>query len=130
MLILGLGQKPMRAWFHLVARQRSSELFMLNLLLVTLGLAWLTEVAGLSLAQIGLGTAAQGGVMLFLELPGGGLADALGRKPVLILASLFSGKYEPMDVLKLKDIVSSLEGAIDAFEKIANTVEQIAVKES
>ncbi len=50
MLILGLGQKPMRTWFHLVARQRSSELFMLNLLLVTLGLAWLTEVAGLSLA--------------------------------------------------------------------------------
>ena len=50
MLILGLGQKPMRAWFQLVARQRSSELFMLNLLLVTLGLAWLTEIAGLSLA--------------------------------------------------------------------------------
>lgn len=47
-----------------------------------------------------------------------------------ILASLFSGKYEPMDVLKLKDIVTSLEGAIDAFESIANTVEQIAVKES
>ncbi|QCX26445.1 DUF47 domain-containing protein [Nocardioides jishulii] len=47
-----------------------------------------------------------------------------------ILASLFSGKYQPMDVLKLKDIVTSLEGAIDAFEKIANTVEQIAVKES
>ncbi|MBE7324861.1 DUF47 domain-containing protein [Nocardioides sp. Y6] len=47
-----------------------------------------------------------------------------------ILASLFSGKYEPMDVLKLKDIVTSLEGAIDCFEKIANTVEQIAVKES
>ncbi|GGD07465.1 DUF47 domain-containing protein [Nocardioides daphniae] len=47
-----------------------------------------------------------------------------------ILASLFSGKYQPMDVLKLKDIVTSLEGAIDCFEKIANTVEQIAVKES
>ncbi|WP_278258657.1 hypothetical protein [Nocardioides convexus] len=29
----------------------------------------------------------------------------------------------------LKDIVESLEGAIDAFEKVANTVEQIAVKE-
>ena len=40
----------MRAWFHLVARQRSSELFMLNLLLITLGLAALTELAGLSLA--------------------------------------------------------------------------------
>jgi CPA2 family monovalent cation:H+ antiporter-2 len=50
MLILVLGQKPMRAWFQVVARQRSSELFMLNLLLVTLGLAWLTEIAGLSLA--------------------------------------------------------------------------------
>jgi CPA2 family monovalent cation:H+ antiporter-2 len=49
-LILFAGQKPMRAWFHLVARRRSSELFMLNLLLITLGLAALTELAGLSLA--------------------------------------------------------------------------------
>jgi CPA2 family monovalent cation:H+ antiporter-2 len=49
-LILGLGQKPMRAWFNLVARQRSSELFVLNVLLVTLGLAAITELAGLSLA--------------------------------------------------------------------------------
>jgi predicted phosphate transport protein (TIGR00153 family) len=47
-----------------------------------------------------------------------------------LLAHLFSGAYQPLDVLKLKDIVTSLEGAIDAFEKIANTVEQIAVKES
>ncbi len=46
------------------------------------------------------------------------------------LANLFSGKYEALEVLKLKDIVESLEGAIDAFEKVANTVEQIAVKES
>jgi CPA2 family monovalent cation:H+ antiporter-2 len=50
MLILGFGQRPMRAWFNLVARQRSSELFVLNVLLVTLGLAMLTELAGLSLA--------------------------------------------------------------------------------
>ena len=49
-LILYAGQRPMRAWFHVVARQRSSELFMLNLLLITLGLAALTELAGLSLA--------------------------------------------------------------------------------
>jgi CPA2 family monovalent cation:H+ antiporter-2 len=49
-LILYAGQRPMRAWFHLVARQRSSELFMLNLLLITLGLAAVTELAGLSLA--------------------------------------------------------------------------------
>jgi CPA2 family monovalent cation:H+ antiporter-2 len=49
-VILFAGQAPMRAWFHIVARQKSSELFMLNLLLVTLGLAALTELAGLSLA--------------------------------------------------------------------------------
>jgi uncharacterized protein Yka (UPF0111/DUF47 family) len=35
-----------------------------------------------------------------------------------------------MEVLKLKDIVNSLEKAIDALESVANTVEQIAVKES
>jgi CPA2 family monovalent cation:H+ antiporter-2 len=40
----------MRWWLTLVARRRSEELFMLNLLLVTLGLAWLTQFAGLSLA--------------------------------------------------------------------------------
>ena len=47
-----------------------------------------------------------------------------------ILANLFGGGYEALEVLKLKDIVESLEGAIDAFEKVANIVEQIAVKES
>ena len=40
----------MRPWFHLVARQKSPELFMLNLLLFALGLAWVTGRAGLSLA--------------------------------------------------------------------------------
>ena len=47
-----------------------------------------------------------------------------------ILAKLFSGKYEALEVLKLKDVVDSLEAAIDAFERVANIVEQIAVKES
>ena len=47
-----------------------------------------------------------------------------------ILANLFSGDYEALEVLKLKDVVESLEGAVDAFEKVANIVEQIAVKES
>lgn len=40
----------MRRWFHIVARGKSSELFVLNVLLVTLGLAYVTEEAGLSLA--------------------------------------------------------------------------------
>ena len=47
-----------------------------------------------------------------------------------ILAKLFGGSYEALEVLKLKDIVDSLEDAIDAFERVANIVEQIAVKES
>jgi len=49
-VVLYAGQRPMRWWFAVVARQRSHELFMLNLLLVSLGLAALTEAAGLSLA--------------------------------------------------------------------------------
>ncbi len=49
-LLLFFGQKLMRSWFTLVAKRRSQELFMLNLLLVTLGAAWITERAGLSLA--------------------------------------------------------------------------------
>ena len=48
-ILLYFGQRPMRAWFHLVARQKSSELFVLNVLLITLGLAFVTEMAGLSL---------------------------------------------------------------------------------
>ena len=49
LLLLG-GQRLMRSWLTQVARHKSNELFMLNLLLITLGLAWLTELAGLSLA--------------------------------------------------------------------------------
>jgi len=49
-LLLYFGQRLMRGWFHLVAKQKSAELFVLNVLLITLGLAYVTEVAGLSLA--------------------------------------------------------------------------------
>jgi CPA2 family monovalent cation:H+ antiporter-2 len=49
-VILFAGQKLMRGWFHIVALRRSHELFVLNVLLITLGLAWATELAGLSLA--------------------------------------------------------------------------------
>ena len=48
--LLIFGQRLLRPWFHLVAMQKSSELFMINLLLFTLGLAYITEQAGLSLA--------------------------------------------------------------------------------
>ena len=49
-VILVFGQKLMRKWFHFVARAKSSEVFVLNVLLITLGLAYVTELAGLSLA--------------------------------------------------------------------------------
>ena len=47
-----------------------------------------------------------------------------------IVAHLFGGSYKSLEVMKLKDVVDSLEHAIDALESVANTVEQIAVKES
>lgn len=49
-LLLFFGQRLMGAWFHVVAKRRLPELFMLNVLLVTLGLAYVTEIVGLSLA--------------------------------------------------------------------------------
>ncbi|MBF1164574.1 MAG: cation:proton antiporter [Dechloromonas agitata] len=49
-LILVFGQRLMRKWFHFVARAKSSEVFILNVLLITLSLATITELAGLSLA--------------------------------------------------------------------------------
>ena len=47
-VIIG-GPRVMRAWLGAVARRRSNELFVLNVLLITLLLAFLTGLAGLSL---------------------------------------------------------------------------------
>ncbi|ANH38142.1 Putative pit accessory protein [Nocardioides dokdonensis FR1436] len=58
------------------------------------------------------------------------LENAGDRNHRRIIANLFSGEFKAMEVLKLKDIAEALEGSIDAFEKVANIVEQIAVKES
>ncbi len=49
-ILLAGGQRVMHFWLKLVAQRKSEELFMMNVLLVTLGLAWLTEHFGLSLA--------------------------------------------------------------------------------
>jgi len=48
-VLLKLGPRQMRRWFRLVARQRSHELFTLNVLLSSLFFAWLTHAAGLSM---------------------------------------------------------------------------------
>ena len=45
-----VGQRVVRPWLTVVAKRKSQELFTLNVLLMTLGLAWVTEHAGLSLA--------------------------------------------------------------------------------
>lgn len=49
-ILLLVGPRVMRAWFGLVARRKSTELFVLNVLLVILAMAFLTDLAGLSLA--------------------------------------------------------------------------------
>jgi uncharacterized protein len=54
-------------------------------------------------------------------------ADQVHRR---LLATLFSGMYEPMEVLKLKDVVEELEAAADAFEHLAHAVQTIAAKEA
>ena len=49
-VILLAGGRLLQPWLRIVVRRKSDELFMLNLLLLTLGLAWITEIAGLSMA--------------------------------------------------------------------------------
>jgi len=46
------------------------------------------------------------------------------------IAHLFSGDHRAMDVLKFKDIIESIEQAIDRLEDVANTVETIVLKQS
>jgi monovalent cation:H+ antiporter-2, CPA2 family len=46
-VLLKFGQPVLRAWFHIVAKRKTGELFMLNVLLVTLLLAWLCHLADL-----------------------------------------------------------------------------------
>ena len=50
MIMIFFGQRLMRRWFDTVAARKSPELFMLNVLLIVIGLSWLTSVVGLSLA--------------------------------------------------------------------------------
>ena len=54
-------------------------------------------------------------------------ADKVFRR---LLAELFNNGKDAITVMKLKDVINELEAAADAFEKVANTVESIAVKES
>jgi len=52
-------------------------------------------------------------------------ADAQYRK---VMAELFSGRHDALDILRWKDVVESIEGAIDAVEDASDEVQSIAVK--
>jgi uncharacterized protein len=54
-------------------------------------------------------------------------ADKSHRK---LLAQMFDEIADPILLMKLKEVVEKLEDAADAFEKVANMVETIALKES
>ncbi|ACQ81662.1 protein of unknown function DUF47 [Beutenbergia cavernae DSM 12333] len=58
-------------------------------------------------------------------------ADRAYRK---LLAGIYEGKTpagtDPLAIMKLKEVIDVLESAADAFEKVANTVETIALKEA
>lgn len=45
---------------------------------------------GLTLTEVGIASAAQGVMVMILELPTGGFADAFGRRRVVLLANLFN----------------------------------------
>jgi len=69
-------------------------------------LAVLMQSRGLTLAQVGAVVAVQAAAVIALELPTGGLADALGRRPVLLAASA-------LDVASLALLLAA--GSVGAF---------------
>jgi predicted phosphate transport protein (TIGR00153 family) len=54
-------------------------------------------------------------------------ADRVYRK---LLTKLFSGDYDALTMVKLREVADGLEEAADALEHVAHAVETIAVKES
>ncbi|MEU4382703.1 MFS transporter [Micromonospora echinofusca] len=80
----------------------------------------LMQERGLTLSQIGFVTVAQGLVVLALELPTGGLADALGRRPVLVVAWLVNlvslALFAVADSFALFFLVWALQGVFRALD--------------
>jgi len=54
-------------------------------------------------------------------------ADRVHRK---LLSKLFSGDYDALTMVKLREVADGFEEAADALEHVAHAVESIAVKES
>ncbi len=51
--------------------------------------------------------------------------DAVHRR---ILARLFGGEFEALEVLRWKDVIESMEGALNTLEDISDVVESIVLK--
>jgi hypothetical protein len=100
--------------------------------LLLLGLRWLATGLlipilvllpldrGLTLTQVGAAGVAQGLLVLALELPTGGLADALGRRPVLLAAGVINlasfGLLAVAGSLPLFIAVFALQGVYRALD--------------
>ena len=52
-------------------------------------------------------------------------ADGISRQ---VVADLFSGRHEILDVMRWKEIYGRLESATDKCEDVANTIESIVIK--
>ncbi|MFI7436741.1 MFS transporter [Micromonospora haikouensis] len=80
----------------------------------------LMQERGLSLSQIGIAFTAQGLVVLALELPTGGMADALGRRPVLVAATALNlaslALFAVADSLALFVLVFAVQGVYRALD--------------
>ncbi|WP_018253161.1 MFS transporter [Salinispora mooreana] len=100
--------------------------------LILLGLRWLPvgllvpvfvllmQERGLTLTEIGMAFAAQGVLVLALELPTAGLADAVGRRPVLVLAAVVNlvsmALFVVADSFALLVAVWALQGVYRALD--------------
>jgi MFS transporter, DHA1 family, tetracycline resistance protein len=107
------------------ARVQRRFLFLLGLRWFPVGLMIPVHVLlplerGLTIAQLGAAAAAQGFIVLFLELPTGGLSDAMGRRPVLLLAGLVNLASIVVlgfaDTVALFVVVYALQGVYRALD--------------
>ncbi len=113
-MIAGIGPDPTRRFVVL----RTTRWFPTGLLVPVLVLVLVDR--GFSLGQIGIAAGVQGITVFLLELPTGGLADALGRRPVLLAATtldmLSLAALLVADDMVLLIAVFVLQGAYRALE--------------
>lgn len=108
-----------------VQQVRNRYLTLLSLRWLPVGLlvpvfVLLMQERGLTLTEIGVTFAAQGLLVLALELPTAGLADAVGRRPVLVLAAVVNlvsmALFVVADSFALLVAVWALQGVYRALD--------------